>query len=172
MAANVQGSLGHEDAPIRILYINPNSSRAFTQETISYLSSRIPAEVRLDFYTAPPAAPASIDGVHDGIVSTALILQDLGLSAREEGLRNAFISQTYGAVIVACFSAHPLVPALQECLPSYPRKPPVIGIFEASIYTALHLGSTFGIATTGHRRFPYQIKFGPNLLRHASCQFL
>lgn len=151
MTLRVHDSIGSEDAPIKILYINPNSSLHFTKETVDYLAGRVPAEVRLDFYTAPSAAPASIDGIHDGIRSTAIILDDLGLSSREAVERNTSLSEEYGAIVVACFSAHPLLPALQECLPSYPTKPPVLGIFEAGVYLALQLGRTFGIATTGKR---------------------
>lgn len=147
----IHDSLGRSDAPIRILYINPNSTLAFTKETVDYLSTRLPAEVVLDFYTAPSSAPASIDGVHDGILSTAAILQDLGLAARKSDQRQSFISEKYAAVIVACFSAHPLLPALKECLPAVPTQPPVLGIFEASVYAALQLAPTFGIATTGRR---------------------
>ena len=143
--------LGDEAAPIKILYINPNSSLHFTKETVDYLQEQTPQEVRIDFYTAPDPAPASIDGLHDGILSTAVVLKDLGLVARDEAQRDATISQTYSAVIVACFSAHPLVPALMESLPDKPTQPPVIGIFEAGVYAALQLSRTFGIATTGMR---------------------
>lgn len=151
---NIHDSLGGENAPIRLLYINPNSSLHFTKETVDYLKSRVPSEVRIDFYTAPSTAPASIDGVHDGILSTAVILQDLGLTARDVKDRNPYISQTYSAVIVACFSAHPLQPALRECLPAVPTQPPVLGIFDSAVNAALQVARTFGIATTGRQWEP------------------
>lgn len=148
----VHDSLGSSDAAIRLLYINPNSSKHFTQETCEYLKSRIPAEVAIDFYTAPSSAPASIDGVHDGITSSAVVLQELGLAQKDPASRSSYISKTYSGIVVACFSAHPLLSALKECLPKINgSSPPVVGIFESAVYLALQLGSKFGIATTGRR---------------------
>jgi Asp/Glu/hydantoin racemase len=50
------------------------------------------------------------------------------------------------AMLVACFSAHPLIPALCElfsCL--------VIGIMEASLYASRMLGGQFSIVSTSYR---------------------
>lgn len=155
-SAKIHDTLGPADSPVRLLLINPNSTLHFTQETVSYLSSRLPSGVRIDFYTPPSDAPASIDGTFDGVLSAAVILKDLGLDSRRTADNNvadnaSYVSRTYSAVIVSCFSAHPLVPALQERLPFSPRKPPVIGILEAAVHYGLLLGPTFGIATTGRR---------------------
>ncbi|WVQ82955.1 hypothetical protein IAT38_005091 [Cryptococcus sp. DSM 104549] len=150
IAERIHGSLGSADAPIRILYINPNSTLHFTQETITYLTGRLPNDVAIEFYTGPVSAPPSIDGTHDGILSTAAILQDLQLAGREHDAPSKFeLSERYSGIVVACFSAHPLVPALKEILSHFAIKPPVVGILESSVLAALQLGSTFGIATTG-----------------------
>lgn len=52
--------------------------------------------------------------------------------------------------LVACYSDHPLVWMLSECLKD--SRKPVVGIFQASVTTSLHLitrSQTFGIVTTG-----------------------
>ena len=51
--------------------------------------------------------------------------------------------------VVACFSAHPLVPALRELTSS-----PVHGILEAPLLFASTLGSAIGILTTSPRWVP------------------
>jgi Asp/Glu/hydantoin racemase len=141
--------IGSSAAPHKILYINPNSSSSMTEEAATYFSDKIAPDVRVDFYTAPAGAPASIDGTLDGVMSTAAVLQDLNLSSHDAEERRSTIPYLYKAVIVGCFSAHPLLPALQEALTSQSPAPPVIGIMEAAIYTALQLAPAFGIVTTG-----------------------
>lgn len=56
------------------------------------------------------------------------------------------IAKDYDAFLVACFSAHPLIPALREELSG-----PVIGIMEAALYSARMLGNRLGVLTTGAR---------------------
>ncbi|KAI0017418.1 Asp/Glu/hydantoin racemase [Xylariomycetidae sp. FL0641] len=122
----------------KILLLNPNSSQSMTDGM-----SRIVAEMDLPYsteiftYTAPAGSPASInDG--DGIrQSTEAVLADLQRCNDWDG------------VLVACFSVHPLVTKLPS-LPEPPRA--VMGIFEASILTALSLlgpDQQWGIVTTG-----------------------
>jgi Asp/Glu/hydantoin racemase len=148
-SGRIHATIGNQDAKIRVLYINPNSSISMTNESAEYFKDKIAPDLRLDFYTAPETAPPSIDGTHDGILSTAVVLQDLGLNSRLEEERSDFLPVTYDTIIVGCFSAHPLLPALQECLPLTPKTPPVLGIMESAIYTALQLAPAFGIVTTG-----------------------
>jgi Asp/Glu/hydantoin racemase len=50
------------------------------------------------------------------------------------------------AMLVACFSAHPLIPALRELFSC-----PIIGIMEASLYASRMLGGQFGIVSTSYR---------------------
>ncbi|WWD18479.1 hypothetical protein CI109_102931 [Kwoniella shandongensis] len=148
-------SLGVDTSPIRILYINPNSTTSFTTETHSFLSSSLPREsVLIHLYTAPLPAPPSIDGTLDGILSTQVILQHLGYDTETStpSDRGKSVKQKlagYSAVVVGCFSSHPLVPALREILGMGKDVPRVVGILEASIWFAMQLGPTFGIATTG-----------------------
>ena len=147
MTVTIHDTIGDDQCPIRLLYINPNSSLSFTKETVDYLSSRLPTAVRLDFYTAPKGGPPSIDGPCDSVLSAALVLKDLQLDSLEASSAAHQLSVTYSAVIVSCFSTHPLIGALQERLGASP----VIGILESAVHFALLLGATFGIATTGMR---------------------
>ena len=97
--------------------------------------------LQIDAYTAPVAAPASIDDDADIQCSTQLVLGDI-TQARGVNLTS------YDAVLVACFSVHSLVPALAKQCPGLS----VTGIFEASVLSALALvGGTgrWGIVTTG-----------------------
>lgn len=75
-------------------------------------------------YTAPSGV-TSINNEDDALISAEVVLQDL----REE-------FNKYDGILVACYSAHPLVPVLQENLPPHIH---VTGILEASISTALSL---------------------------------
>lgn len=152
MLSQVHDSVGESAARIRVLYINPNSSLHFTKEGADFLRARgVPTDVRVDFYTAPSEGPASIDGEHDGVLSTALILRDLQLTSRDVSERSATISDEYDGVVIGCMSPHPLRGALRECLPPSKKlgtAPPVLGIFDAGVSTALLLGQAFSIVTT------------------------
>lgn len=74
------------------------------------------------YYTAP-SGPSSINSSGDVILSTEATLPSL-----------LPLLPHYNAFLIACFSPHTLIPALK----SHTHKP-VIGIFEASIATALQL---------------------------------
>ena len=76
-------------------------------------------------------------------MSTEACLRDLAKYAAGNGET----VQNYDGMIVACYSLHPLIEALRE---SYDV--PVIGIMEASLYTARMLGGRFGIVATGKYR--------------------
>lgn len=131
------------------------------------------AGVQLDFYTAPAAhAPASIEGSTDSVLSAAACLVELrghvdkwdGVSFFRTQLASSgppqlptlYFSRCGGGgaddnkkFVVACFSAHPLVPALRELTPA-----PVMSILEASLLMASSLGSRVGILTTSPRWEP------------------
>ncbi|PNP48609.1 hypothetical protein TGAMA5MH_00299 [Trichoderma gamsii] len=100
-------------------------------------------------YTAPEQAPASIDN-EDGINASVEAVTN------DPGFMSCIRSTPFDAVLVACFSVHPLVKQLAYSLTPIP----VIGIFEASILTGLSLIPTaeadgvhkqhkWGIVTTG-----------------------
>ncbi|KAK3934761.1 protein DCG1 [Diplogelasinospora grovesii] len=134
----------------RILVVNPNSSAAMThgmEEAIS--SMKLSESTEIYTYTAPPESPASINDGQDVIRSCDVVYRNLTSSG---------ILQQYDAVLVACFSVHPLVEKLAE-LHGSRGKLAVTGVFEASILASMSLLSTpplntvpprkWGIVTTG-----------------------
>lgn len=91
----------------------------------------------MEFFTGPTTSPRSIDNDGDALSSAIACLPSLiPLLAQHDGF------------LVACYSRHPLVWQLR----THTDKP-VIGIFESSITTALHLlrrgDERFGILSTG-----------------------
>ncbi|KAL7794881.1 Asp/Glu/hydantoin racemase [Trichoderma afarasin] len=128
---------------INILLLNPNSSLAMTktmESAANSIATLLPS-VSISTYTAPEPSPASIDN-------------DEHIQASVEAVSNdpEFKPDGYDAVLVACFSVHPLVKQLAHSL----KPTPVIGIFEASILTSLSLvplieqeQQQWGIVTTG-----------------------
>ncbi|GAP91212.2 putative hydantoin racemase [Rosellinia necatrix] len=106
----------------------------------------------LHAYTGPPGSPASINDAQDIQVSTDAVLADFNDAS------------AYSAIVVSCFSVHPLVPKLQSLSGPYCA---VTGIFEASVLAAISLlepGQTWGIVTTG--------KFWEDHLSHGIGEFL
>ncbi|KAL2016657.1 hypothetical protein VTK56DRAFT_3201 [Thermocarpiscus australiensis] len=127
----------------KILVLNPNSSRAMThgmEEAIRGIELSQSNEIYT--YTAPIESPASINNGEDLLESTEVVSQNLTKTG---------ILKQYDAVLVACFSVHPLVGWLAERDGALGRLA-VTGIFEASILTCLSLlppRKKWGIVTTG-----------------------
>ncbi|KAB8290897.1 hypothetical protein EYC80_008533 [Monilinia laxa] len=92
-------------------------------------------QVHISFYTAPLPSPSSINNEEDAILSTEVVLSDL-ISSIDQ----------YDALLVACYSVHPLVTALRKRVKPEAH---VTGIFEASVIMSLSLlaqgtGKRFG----------------------------
>lgn len=91
---------------------------------------------KVDYFTAPHPSPSSINDnetMEQSLIHT--LPHIIPLLSNHSGF------------LVACYSAHPLVPALKA-----QTNKPVIGIFEASITTSLLLlrpGERWGIVSTG-----------------------
>ncbi|POS85695.1 hypothetical protein EPUL_002682 [Erysiphe pulchra] len=125
----------------RILVINASSSPKLTKILDGLIKDRIsrfPSETTIESYTAP-SGPPSIDNDHDALVSARAIMADL-----------QFRLEDYDAYLVACYCVHPMVSMLKARVS---QRIHVIGIFEASILTALSLiptdsDSKFGIITS------------------------
>lgn len=113
-----------------------------TEACLNSLRPVIPTGIEVTGYTAPYPAPTAIESTTDAIMSTEAVLRDLAKYAASNGET----VQNYDGMIVACFSKHPLIDALRE---SYDV--PVIGIMEASLYTARMIGGRFGIIATAAR---------------------
>ncbi|RYP79550.1 hypothetical protein DL769_002914 [Monosporascus sp. CRB-8-3] len=116
----------------RILVLNPNSSQSMTdgmRAAINDPDVDLPYSTEIHAYTAPPAAPASINDAADIARSTEVVLADLQSEDRVPSERPS----AYDGILVACYSVHPLVRELRG------SRRAVTGIFEASVPTALSL---------------------------------
>ncbi|KAH7634101.1 Asp/Glu/hydantoin racemase [Sordaria sp. MPI-SDFR-AT-0083] len=139
-------SFQQDQKKIRILILNPNSSQSMTEGMKKAISSlNLPDTIKIDYYTAP-TGPASINDGDDVQKSAQEVLKDLSPNGQ-----NSQLLQSNDAVLVCCFSDHPLVKRLISDFPSIPLS--VTGIFEAATLTSLSLltGPTkkWGIVTTG-----------------------
>ncbi|EPT05088.1 hypothetical protein FOMPIDRAFT_1111618 [Fomitopsis schrenkii] len=123
-----------------ILVINPNSTESMTKSLEELVKSFGFADTKYGFFTAP-SGPSSINNPEDATESTQQCLPHLG----------PLLGQ-YDGFLVACYSEHPLVPALKAQATVIEGRKPVTGIFEASISASLQLVGPkphFGIITSG-----------------------
>ncbi|KIJ21941.1 hypothetical protein PAXINDRAFT_65065 [Paxillus involutus ATCC 200175] len=123
----------------KVLIINPNSTKAMT-DGLRHTPVAQP-NVEYHFFTNPDGPPSidDKDTCHASAESCmkALLDQTNGIDLKD-----------YGAFVVACYSLHPLVSKLKA-----ETGKPVVGIFEASVTTCLHLidaSQKFGIVSTGN----------------------
>ncbi|KAL2263896.1 hypothetical protein VTK26DRAFT_4456 [Humicola hyalothermophila] len=129
-----------------ILVLNPNSSSEMTLVIERAIKSvELLPSTQVFTYTAPPESPKSINDGQDIAESTGVVYRDLETTP---------LFEKYDAVLVACFSVHPLVAKLQAkaSLTPHGSVRAVTGIFEASILTCLSLVAPhkkWGIVTTG-----------------------
>jgi len=111
----------------KLLIINPNTTESMTQsidKIINDLQEEGSTSTTIKTYTAPSGV-TSINNEDDALISARVVFEDLKSNFSE-----------YDGILVACYSAHPLVGMLQESLPPEIH---VTGIFEASISIALSL---------------------------------
>lgn len=123
--------------PISILLINPNSTPTMTAACLSSIRSRIPPFVTVYGFTAPAPSPTAIEGHVDAVLSSSSCLRAL-----------LPILPHYNAFLIACFSAHPLIPALRE---EVSHTQPVVGIMEAALYASRMCGTALSVLTTSRR---------------------
>ncbi|AOA61027.1 hypothetical protein PP7435_CHR1-0467 [Komagataella phaffii CBS 7435] len=117
-------------APKKILVVNPNSSKSITDNLEQLVS--VPHSYELQFYTAPPEAPKSINNEDDALVSAEICFP---------ALKKRIDESPVDGVLVCCFSDHPLVPMLTKEFPSIKA----LGIFQGSLLYSL------GLATDDHK---------------------
>ncbi|KAL8894049.1 MAG: hypothetical protein Q9192_004671 [Flavoplaca navasiana] len=127
--------------PHRVRIINPNSNTSMTDSLRAPIDSLNYSDTEYTFFTGPASAPYSINNLADAEASTTACLSLLS----QQSPGNATISSTkaspsYDANLIACYSPHPLIPALQSLSPSVPT----LGIFEASVQVAIQLLSSLG----------------------------
>jgi allantoin racemase len=123
---------------MRLLVVNPNTSRAMT-ETIRLAAEAAAAGSGVEVEARCPAnGPESIEGRFDEIVSAYWTLDCV-----------MQVADRYDGIVVACYGPHPAIEAIREAV-----EVPTMGIMEASVLYALPLGSRFSIVTTSPRWQP------------------
>ena len=122
---------------MRILLLNPNTTAAFT-ERVSAIGRQVASPGTQIIAVNPSSGPRSIESVYDELLSAQGSLE-LALSMLDE----------VDAIGVACYSDHPIIYALREI-----SHKPVLGIAEASMYTACMLGRQFSVVTTNQEWIP------------------
>jgi allantoin racemase len=116
---------------MRILFINPNTSKEFTGriQTIAQQYALPTTEVAA---INPSSGPRSIESIYDELLSSAGTLELLIAEL-----------DNYDAFVIACYSDHPTIYAGREITDK-----PVLGIAEATMYLACMVGYKFSIVTT------------------------
>jgi len=126
----------HTPATHTLLIVNPNSTAAMTTALAPIITPLLPPTFAATYFTGPPSSPPSINNAADSDASATACFPLL-----------LPLLLTHDAVLIACYSGHPLVPQLRAVTST-----PVIGILEASVYHSLALlapQGRFGIVTTG-----------------------
>lgn len=131
---------GSSTRPISILLINPNSTSSMTEACLRSIASTLPPHVTVHGFTAPSTAPTAIEGRADAVLSAADCFRALHPIITDPS------QPDFDAFLVACFSAHPLIPMLREEFTQ-----PCIGIMEASLYASRMCGERLSVITTGQR---------------------
>lgn len=125
---------------ISILLINPNSTPHMTEACLRSIADSLPPHVTVHGFTAPATAPLAIEGRADAVLSAADCFRALHPLLEDPS------QPRFDAFLVACFSAHPLIPMLREEFTQ-----PCIGIMEASLYASRMCGERLSVITTGQR---------------------
>lgn len=142
---------------LKLLVVNPNSTTSMTDKLEAVVNASCPPgvshldvlyltyvtesislqQVHYDFFTNTDGPPSINDEPtsHQSAETCMAALRRIDITC-------------YRGFIVACYSAHPLVDILKLL-----TNKPVVGIFEVSITTCLHIlarSKKFGIVSTGH----------------------
>ncbi|KDE02548.1 hypothetical protein MVLG_06910 [Microbotryum lychnidis-dioicae p1A1 Lamole] len=123
-----------------ILIVNPNTTETMTKSVEAMLSPLLTytSFPKPTYFTCPYPGIASINSSHDCHQSATIILPHL-----------IPLLASHSAVLIACYSHHPLV---QQLLPYTKGDKAVLGIFEASVLSSIaNLTSTLGIEGQGGR---------------------
>jgi len=116
---------------LRILIVNPNTSKSFTDQVQSIADKYASADTDVLAVT-PKSGPRSIESIYDELLSSHGTLSVL-LEKQDQ----------FDGFMIACFSDHPVIYAMREI-----TEKPVLGIAEASMYMACMIGHNFSVVTT------------------------
>jgi allantoin racemase len=121
---------------VRLLLINPNTTRSMTDGMAVAARAAARAGTQIEAVTVEASVPF-IDGWYDETIAAAAVAR---LVSERAG--------TFDAAIIACFGDPGLFAAREL------TTVPVVGIAEASFMLALALGHSFGIVSTVDRATP------------------
>ncbi|AET37285.1 Dcg1p Ecym_1027 [Eremothecium cymbalariae DBVPG len=140
---------------MKLLIVNPNSSRHITEAIQEHLSEDVLALFEsVTFFTGPHESPAQISGTKTSVQSCKaclpLLLKRVPLDggsagSSQDGSGEVFYFESFDAVVVACFSDHPLV---HELTKRTEQSTPVVSILEGALNYAVSLGKPFSIITS------------------------
>ncbi|GAB3904090.1 aspartate/glutamate racemase family protein [Kibdelosporangium lantanae] len=116
---------------MRIKVINPNTSRAMTA-TIREAATGVVAPGTVIEAVSPAMGPESIESHYDEALSVPGVLDEVAAGERDGA----------DGYVIACFG-DPGLDAAREV-----ARGPVVGIAEAAMRTAVHLGHRFSVVTT------------------------
>lgn len=127
----------------RILIYNPNSSESITNGLKSILDPIKDVGIQLTFQSGPSTAPESINDAPTSIQSAQAGYETL--IGRDGG---SSLQKKYDAILICCFSDHPLVNMLRHVLPAHIT---VMHLLESGLIAGLTSsgGRPIGIITTG-----------------------
>lgn len=114
-----------------ILLINPNTHELLTDKVVNEARSVAHPSWNIQGFT-PRSGVLAIENEDDAVISTKACLSELGDDPGQ-----------WDGVIVACYSAHPLVEQLQSIW-----QRPVVGIMQASWWAAKKIGLTPSVVTS------------------------
>ncbi|PWN31658.1 uncharacterized protein FA14DRAFT_91691 [Meira miltonrushii] len=131
----------------RILIYNPNSSKSITDGLKSILDPIKDAGIELEYRSGPSSAPESINDAPTSIQSAQAGYEYLVGGGDAKGAAASLASQ-FSAILVCCFSDHPLVNMLRHTLPANVS---VMHLLETGLLAGLtsSRGRPIGIITTG-----------------------
>lgn len=116
---------------MELLFINPNTSHEFT-DRVKSITDKYSLPTTRVVVKNPTSGPRSIESVYDELLSSPgtleLLIDEL---------------DRYDGFVIACYSDHPTIYAAREITDK-----PVLGIAEASMYTACMIGYKFSVVTT------------------------
>jgi allantoin racemase len=115
---------------LRILLINPNTSRATTEQMAAIAGTLTPPGVDIVGVTAPRGVPMILSG--EELAAAAPVVVEIGMSE----------AVTFDGIIIGAFGDPGLAALRERALM------PVVGIAEAAILEAAAEGQRFGVATT------------------------
>ena len=135
--------------PSRILIYNPNSSQSILDGLKSILEPIKEDGIEIDYRSGPNSAPESINDVITSIQSSKVGFDDL--IGKDKGEK---LSKTYKAILVCCFSHHPLVKMLENFFSKNKiNSIKVMHLLQSGLLASLAFsapaGNSIGIITTG-----------------------